>query len=98
MANPNYHMTKEAIQQTGNQLLGIEYKKIAAQQAFTGIPTNSPEYAQKMAVWNKNADPRLWEYANLSPNEKAEWKKRNAAILPQLAQKAKALDAMGVSP
>ena len=99
MGNPNYHMTKEAIEQTSQQLIGIEKKKIAAQQFFTGLTTDNPKYAQRMTEWNKVADPRLFEYAALPPEKKAEWMKRlSPGVKAELAMKAQRLHDMGVEP
>jgi len=99
MGNPNYHMTKDAIEQTANQLVGIEKKKIAAQQFFSGVPTNSPDYSNRMAQWNKVADPRLFEYASLPDDQKAAWMKRlSPGVRAELAMKARQLDQMGVQP
>ena len=99
MANPNYHMTKDAIEQTGQQLIGIEKKRVAAQQFFSGLPTNDPRYSQRMAEWNKVADPRLFEYAALPADKKAEWMKRlSPGVKAELAMKAQKLHEMGVEP
>lgn len=97
MANPNSHMTKEAIAQTGAQLLGIERKNQAAAQFFTGTPTNDSSYAQKMVQWNRLADPRLFEYANLPADQKAAWmKKLPPGVRADLGMKAQALEQAGV--
>jgi hypothetical protein len=99
MGNPNVKMTKEAIEQTANQLIGIEKKKIAAQQAFSGIPTNSPEYTKRMAQWSRVADPRLFEYAGLDDAGKKHFlSKLSASQRADLAMKAKGLHDMGVEP
>lgn len=99
MATPNYRMTKEAIQQTGQQLIGIEKKNLAAAQVFSGIPTNDPRYAERMVQWNKVSDPRLFEYASLPDDQKAAWmKKLSPGVRAELSMKARALDQMGVSP
>lgn len=97
MATPNAKMTPDAIRQTADQLLGIEGKKVSAQQFFSGIPTNDPRYAERMAAWNKSADPRLWEYASLPPADKAVWmKKLPLDVRATLGMKARALEKMGV--
>lgn len=97
MANPNSHMTKDAIEETANQLIGIEGKKVSAQQFFAGIPTNDPRYQERIGQWSKYADPRLWEYANLQPEQKAAWmKKLSPGVRAQLGMKAQALEKLGV--
>lgn len=99
MGSPNYHMTKEAIEQTANQLIGMEKKKVAAQQFFAGTPTNDPAYAQKMAVWSKVADPRLFEYAALPAEQRKAWMaKLSPGVRVELGMKAKELARLGVEP
>jgi len=99
MGNPNFHMTKDAIEQTGAQLLGIEKKKIAAQQVFSGINTNDPRYGQLMTQWQRVADPRLFEYAALPESQKKAWKDRlDPKVRNDLAMKAAVLEKMGVEP
>jgi len=99
MGTPNYHMTKEAIDQTGAQLLGIDKKKLAAQQLFQGMQTNDPAYAAIRAKWDSASDPRLFEYAALPPEDKKAWMaKLSPGVRAELAMKAKALHDLGVTP
>ena len=100
MANPSYHMTADAAKTAADQLIGIEAKKQAAAQFFSGTPTNSPDYAQKMSQWNHVADPRAFEYAAKSPADQATMKAQlvKAGTWSQLANNMRALHAMGVDP
>lgn len=100
MANPSYHMTREAATKAADQLMGIESKKVAAGQFFAGTPTNSPQYAQKMAQWNQVADPRAFEFAAKSPEDQAKMKAElvKAGTWNGLANKMRALHALGVEP
>jgi len=100
MANPSFHMTADAVKKTSDQLIGIEAKKVAAQRLFTGTPTNSPEYAQKLQEWNAHSDPRAFEYARKSPAEQAVMKAEmvKAGTWSELQQHGMALHKMGVTP
>lgn len=100
MANPSFHMTEEAAKRTADQLIGIEAKKQAAQAYFTGTPTNSPLYAQKLTQWNQNADPRAFEYASKSPADQAAMKAemKKAGTWDALRRKMVGLHDMGINP
>ena len=100
MANPSFHMTKEAAQKTADQLIGIEGKKAAAQRFFSGTPTNSPGYEQKLNDWNTHADPRAFEYAAKSPADQATMKAelKKADTWQSLQKHMHQLDVMGVHP
>lgn len=100
MANPSYHMTRDAAAKAADQLMGIEAKKQAAGSFFSGTPTNSPQYAQKMTQWNQNADPRAFEYAAKAPADQAKMKAEMVAAgtWTGLAAKMRALHGMGVEP
>lgn len=100
MANPSYHMTEEAVRKTSDQLIGIEAKKQAAQSYFTGTPTNSPLYAQKLTQWNQNADPRAFEYANKAPADQAAMRAemKKAGTWDALRRKMVGLHDMGIGP
>jgi len=100
MANPSFHMTKEAAAKAADQLMGIEAKKQAAGKLFTGTPTNSPEYAQKLQEWNSHADPRAFEFARKSPAERARMKAQmvEAGTWDELQAHGLALHKLGVAP
>jgi hypothetical protein len=52
MATPNYKMTKEAINNVSNALVGLEKRNLAASKYFTGIPQDSQEYESRFQTWN----------------------------------------------
>jgi hypothetical protein len=99
-ATPGAHMTKEAIMQTADQLIGQEKAKVAAQQYFSGTPTNSPVYAQKMQAWSSAADPRAFEYASKSPADQAKMKAsmQKAGTWDALRANMLKLHSMGIQP
>lgn len=99
-ATPNGKMTEGAIQKTADQLIGLEKRAQAAQPYFAGTPADSPLYAQKKAAWDKNADPRAFEYAGKTPAEQSRMKAemQKAGTWDALRQKMVQLHAMGVEP
>ena len=100
MGNPSYHMTADAAQRAVDQLTGIEAKKQAAASFFSGTPTNTPAYANKMQMWNRYGDPRAFEYASKSPGERAAMRAemQKAGTWDTLKNNMAHLDAMGVEP
>jgi hypothetical protein len=100
MGTPNYHMTPEAAQKTAEQLMGILRKDQAAGQLFGTLQPNDPGYAAKRDLWNRNADPRAFEFAAKSQSERAQMKfeMKKAGTWDALNAKMHTLDAMGVNP
>lgn len=77
LANPNVKMTKEAIHNVVNQLIGINKMKIARADYLAPVANNPEEYARKSQLFNKFADYRLFQ--ELTP---AEVKKIKQAMTP----------------
>lgn len=100
MGNPGVHVTKDAAIEAVSQLMGVEAKKQAATAFFTGTPTNSPDYGNKVTMWNKYADPRAFQYANLPPAEQAAMKAKMkaAGTWASLNDSMSHLAALGVNP
>lgn len=100
MGTPNFHMTADAAQRAVDQLVGIEAKKQAAAGFFSGTPTNTPAYANKMQMWNRYGDPRAFEYAAKSPADRATMRAemQRAGTWDTLKNNMAHLDAMGVEP
>jgi hypothetical protein len=98
MGTPNYHMTPEAAKKTADQLVGIVMKDQAAGQVFGSMQPNDPGYAAKRDLWNRNADPRAFEYASKTPAERAQMKfeMKKAGTWDALNAKMHALDALGL--
>jgi hypothetical protein len=99
-ATPNGHMQLGAINRTADQLIGQEKAKVAAQSFFSGTPTNSPLYAQKMQLWSQNGDPQAFEYASKSPTDQATMKAAmvKAGTWGALRQHMIKLHDMGLDP
>lgn len=100
MGSPNQHVTADAAKEAVAQLEGVEHKKQSAGQFFAGVPTNSPEYSNRMQMWNRYADPRAFQYAALPPPERAKMKAtmQKAGTWKALNDNMAHLAAMGVQP
>lgn len=100
MQNPNAHITKEAAQKAASEMMGIEMKKQAAASYFSGVQTNSSEYASRMNMWNKYGDPRAFEFASLPPEGRAHMRAemKKAGTWDKLRNNIEHLHMMGVSP
>jgi hypothetical protein len=98
-ATPGFAMGKEGIKRTVAQLVGIENKNLAGSRFFADKSSNDPSYGRARTLWDNNADPRLWEYASLSPEDKAAWKARTSQkVKDELAQKGRVIDQLGIVP
>lgn len=100
MGSPNAHVTPEAGTEAVAQIVGVERKKQAASDFFGGTPTNSPDYTNKLQVWNRYADPRAFQYASLPADEQAKMKAtmKQAGTWSSLNNNMSHLAAMGVNP
>ena len=99
-ANPNSHMTKDAIIDAANQVIAQRKLALAKQQFLTPIKSLGDEnaYMGALAKWNANADPRALQVPNMAPADIAKMK---AGMSPQeqaeFSQKMRNLHAMGVN-
>ncbi len=99
LANPNIHMTKEAITQAADQIIGQQKITLAKQQFLQPYAGNPQDYTQKLAQFNKVADPRAFEFASKDPAERAAMLKRmSPADKADFKQKLEALHQLGISP
>jgi hypothetical protein len=97
-AYPNAHMTKEAINEAADNLIGAN-EMTKAKMALLAPHGNAKDpvaYQQKEQVFDQNADPRLWQLKGMSPEEA---QKYLSAMPPRvradLQQRAKALKDLG---
>ena len=77
LANPNVKMTKDAIHNVVNQLIGMNKMKIARADYLAPYANNPEEYAKKAQLFNKFSDYRLFQ--ELTP---AEVKKIKQSMTP----------------
>jgi hypothetical protein len=67
LANPNVKMTKDAIHNVVNQLIGMNRMKIVRADYLAPYANNPEEYTKKAQLFNKYADYRLFQ--ELTPAE-----------------------------
>lgn len=79
VANPNLHMTKEAIAGTADQLIAQRAAAVAKQKylapAKAAADSGHPEsYVAGLQRWATMGDPRAFQYTHMTPAEKATFK------------------------
>ena len=75
-ANPNVHMTPEAIQKAADQVIAQRKLALAKMQYMTPIKSmNDPDtYNKALSQWNQNADPRILQLPDMTPQDKLKMK------------------------
>lgn len=78
-ANPNSHMTKEALAHAADQLIGQQQLNLARVQYLTPFKAQAdaghPEmYQAALNQFNSVADPRVVQFSSMSPEEKSAMK------------------------
>lgn len=75
-ANPNTHMTKEAILEASNQVMSQRRMALAKQDFLRSHKAlNNPDsYNQALTEWNKVADPRIFQWPHMDDSEKKDMK------------------------
>jgi hypothetical protein len=75
-ANPNKHMTKEAIMEAADQVISNHRLALEKQKYLAPIKAlNDPgSYNKALGEWNANADPRWFQWAEMSPKERQDMK------------------------
>jgi len=79
VANPNWHMTKEAIAGTADQLISQRAAAVAKQKylapAKAAADAGHPEgYVAGLQRWSEMGDPRAFQYQHMTADEKAKLK------------------------
>jgi hypothetical protein len=80
VANPNVHMTKEAIIKAANQVIAQQQLPLVRAKHLGKVANDPAAYTQAATEFNANADPRVLQYPTMTPAERAEMKK---AMNPQ---------------
>jgi hypothetical protein len=95
LANPNVRMTKDAILNVVNQLVGMNKMKIARADYLAPYANNPEEYSKKSQLFNKFADYRLFQELTA-----AEVKKMKLAMSPaerdEISKKIKEAQMAGI--
>jgi hypothetical protein len=99
-ANPNSKMTKEAISEAVDNLVGAN-KMIQAKTQLLSQHGNARDpvaYSQKEIAFDQAADPRIWQYASMKPEQRAAFKTKLAQQggAQEFGQKIRTLESLGV--
>lgn len=97
-AYPNAHMTKGAIDEAVQNLVGASQMTQAKARLLQGDynSRNPQAYNQKEMIFDQNADPRIWQYKNISdPNARKAFAKEVLQQDPNFGAKIKALEGIG---
>lgn len=96
-ANPNTHMTPQAIQDAANQVIAQRKLALAKQQYLGHFKGDPAQYQQELAAFNAAADPRALQVSEMSD---AELSRMKAAMSPaereDFGRKIRKLQAMGI--
>ncbi len=96
VANPNIHMTKEAIQTTANEVLGMKDMALFKQQYMRQFANDPDSYQKNLADFDKNADFRVFMLPNMSVKARADLlRSMSPAELKQFKAKAQWMDEQG---
>ena len=99
MANPNAHMSKDAIRQAADQIIGQQKLVLAKQQYMQKFVNDPGKYTQELTNFNQVGDPQVFEFAAKDPGDQKEMlSKMSAKERQQLSQKMKQLHMMGINP
>jgi hypothetical protein len=74
IANPNVHMTPQAIQEAVDQIAAQQKLALAKQKFLQGYVNNPQQYMQKLQQFNENTDPHVFQWANMTIPQKAAYK------------------------
>lgn len=97
-AYPNAHMNKDAINEAADNLIGAQQMTQAKARLLTPLANarNPTEYNNAEMKFDQNADPRIFQYANIQdPTQRQAFAQKLIKQDPQIVQKIKNLEAMG---
>jgi hypothetical protein len=99
MANPNVKMTTPAIKHAADQIIGQQKLALAKQQFMQRYAGNPQQYSQQLGQFNQVADPRTFEFAAKTPEERKEMLgTMTPAEKADLKAKMEALHNLGINP
>jgi hypothetical protein len=75
-AYPNSHMNKDAINEAADNLVGASQMTQAKARLLQGdFNSRNPQaYSQKEMTFDQNADPRIWQFQNMNPQQRQAFK------------------------
>lgn len=97
-AYPNAHMTQAAINEASDNLVGAsQMTQAKARLLQPSYNARDPQtYNQKEMIFDQNADPRIWQYKNITdPAARQAFAKQVLQQDPQFPAKIKALEGIG---
>ena len=96
-ANPNSHMTAQAITHAADQVIAQQQLMISKQQYMGQFKGDPDQYSKSLTRFNAAADPRIFQLKSMTPQEKAQMK---AAMSPSerhdFGNKIRAMQSMGI--
>ena len=97
-ANPHGTMTAAAIADAADQVIGSQQMAISEQKVLQPykLSNNVAAYQQALTQFNQAADPRIWQFANMDPQQRATFKaSMSAADQQAFSNKIRTLESMG---
>lgn len=97
-AYPNAHMTPQAINEAADNLIGAQQMTQAKAKLLTPLANarNATEYNNMEMKFDQNADPRIFQYANMQdPAQRQAFAQKLIKQDPKIVQKIKTLESMG---
>lgn len=97
-AYPNAHMTAPAINEAVDNLVGASQMTQAKYRLLQGDynARNPQSYTQKEGVFDQNADPRIWQFQNMNPAQRQQFKANMApADQKTFSAKIRTLEGLG---
>jgi hypothetical protein len=97
-AYPNSHMTPQAINEAADNLQGASQMVQAKTRLLAPLANarNSTEYNNIEMKFDQNADPRIFQYANIQdPVQRQAFAKQLIQQDPKIVQKIKSLESLG---
>lgn len=75
-ANPHGSMTMTAIKDAADQVIGAQQMALSEQQLLQPykLQNNVAGYQQAQTAFNQAADPRIWQFQNMDPQQRAAFK------------------------
>lgn len=96
-ANPNTHMTPEAIMHAANQVIAQQQMMLTKQQYMGQFKGNPQAYTQALTRFNAVADPRIFQLRTMTPQELTKMKSSmTPAEQKDFGNKIRAMEQMGL--
>ncbi|CAD6548611.1 hypothetical protein LMG28727_04862 [Paraburkholderia kirstenboschensis] len=97
-ANPHGTMTADAIKDAADQVIGAQQMALSEQKVLQPYKLNNnvAGYQQAQTQFNQAADPRIWQFANMNAQQRANFKANmSPADQKAFASKIRILEGMG---